>query len=110
MGATERNETARAAWRDLAAFLPAERLIFVDEWGAHIALTPLYARAPRGQRASGSVPCNRGKNTTLIAGRSLEGMQAPLVLEGAVDTLPGSGLRRAGAGPKPDARPGGRPG
>jgi len=62
-------------------------LIFVDECGAHIALTPLYARAPRGQRAYGSVPCNRGKNTTVIAGLSLEGMQAPLILEGAVTTL-----------------------
>lgn len=62
-------------------------MIFVDECGAHIALTPLYARAPRGQRASGSVPCNRGKNTTVIAGLSLEGMQAPFILEGAVTTL-----------------------
>lgn len=87
VGATERNETDRAAWRDLTASLPAPRLIFLDECGAHIALTPLYARAPRGQRASGSVPCNRGANTTLIAGLSLEGMQAPFILEGAVDTL-----------------------
>lgn len=62
-------------------------MIFVDECGAHIALTPLYARAPRGQRAYGSVPCNRGKNTTVIAGLSLEGMQAPFLLEGAVTTL-----------------------
>jgi hypothetical protein len=87
MGATERSETARAAWRDLTPYLPVERLVFVDECGAHIALTPLYARAPRGQRASGAVPCNRGKNTTLIAGLSLEGIQAPFILEGAVNTL-----------------------
>jgi transposase len=87
MGATERKETDRAAWRDLTPFLPAKRLIFVDECGAHIALTPLYARAPRGKRAYGSVPCNRGQNTTLIAGLSLSGMQAPFILEGAVDTL-----------------------
>jgi transposase len=87
LGATERNEVARAAWHDLAEYLPAERLIFVDECGTHIALTPLYARAPRGQRAYGSVPCNRGTNTTLIAGLSLVGMQAPFILEGAVNTL-----------------------
>ena len=86
MGATERKETDRTAWRDLTPSLPAERLPFVDECGTHIALTPLYARAPRGQRASGSVPCNRGKNTTLLAGLSLEGMQAPFILEGAVNT------------------------
>jgi transposase len=87
MGASERNETDRAAWHDLAPFLPVERLIFVDECGAHIALTPLYAWAPRGQRVYGSVPCNRGKNTTVIAGLSLEGMRAPFILEGAVTTL-----------------------
>jgi transposase len=87
LGATERSETARAAWHDLTPYLPPERLIFVDECGSHIALTPLYARAPRGQRAYAAVPCNRGKNTTLIAGLSLDGMQAPCILEGAVNTL-----------------------
>jgi transposase len=87
VGATEGNENDRAAWRDLTESLPAKRLIFLDECGAHIALTPLYARAPRGQRAFGAVPCNRGANTTLIAGLALSGMQAPFILEGAVDTL-----------------------
>ena len=87
MGATERSETARAAWGDLAPYLPPKRLIFLDECGSHIGLTTLYAWAPRGQRAFGAVPRNRGKNTTLIAGLSLAGIQAPLILEGAVDTL-----------------------
>jgi hypothetical protein len=32
------------------------------------------------------VPRNRGKNTPLIAGLSLAGIQAPLILEGAGDT------------------------
>lgn len=86
MGATERSETARAAWGDLTPHLPPARLIFLDECGSPIALTPLYARAPRGQRAFGAVPRTRGKHTTLIAGLSLAGIQAPLILEGAVDT------------------------
>jgi hypothetical protein len=30
-------------------------------------MTRLKARAPRGERAYGKVPRNRGKNTTLIA-------------------------------------------
>ena len=85
--ATERSESDRAAWRDLRGYLPLNDLVFVDECGSTIALTPLYARAPRGQRASGSVPRNWGKNTTLIAGLTLSGIQAPFILEGAVDTL-----------------------
>lgn len=51
-------ETARAAWHDLMGYLPANDLVFVDECGSNIALTPLYARAPRGQRAYGAVPRN----------------------------------------------------
>ena len=85
--AAERSEDARAAWRDLRGYLPINDLVFVDECGSTIALTRLYARAPRGQRASGSAPRNWGKNTTLIAGLTLEGVQAPFILEGAVDTL-----------------------
>ncbi len=63
----------------------ASRLVVVDECGSNIALTPLYARAPRGQRAHGSVPRNRGKNTTLLASLSLAGMGACMLIEGAVN-------------------------
>jgi hypothetical protein len=41
--------------------LDARRLVIVDECGFNIALTPLYARPPKGARAYGSVPRNRGK-------------------------------------------------
>ncbi|HEY4384300.1 MAG TPA: IS630 family transposase [Ktedonobacteraceae bacterium] len=86
LGATERNEEERTAWQANASKLPTEDLVFIDETGSNIALTPLYARAPRGERARGSVPRNRGKNTTLIAALSLEGMGAALILEGSANT------------------------
>jgi transposase len=57
----------------------------VDECGSNIALTPIYARAPKGERAKGSIPRNRGKNTTLIASLSLEGMGAAMILEGSAN-------------------------
>ena len=60
-------------------------MVFVDECGSHIALTPTYARAPKGERATGRVPRNRGKNTTLIASLSLEGMGAAMILEGSTN-------------------------
>jgi hypothetical protein len=47
--------------------------VWVDECGTHTSMTRLYARAPKGERAYGSVPRNRGKNTTLIASMTLEG-------------------------------------
>ena len=86
LGATERNEEERATWRANASTLPTESLVVIDECGSNIALTPLYARAPKGERARGSVPRNRGKNTTLIAALSLDGMGAALILEGAANT------------------------
>ena len=59
--------------------------MFVDESGTNLALTPRRARAPRGQRAHGAVPRNRGGNTTLIAALSLGGVGPAMTLPGAVD-------------------------
>ena len=43
-----------------------------------------YARAPKGERAyDGSVPRNRGKNTTLLASMSSSGMGGVMAVEGA---------------------------
>ncbi len=57
--------------------------MFVDECGAHTSMTPLRARAPRGERAYGRVPRNRGKNTTLLASMGADGMGPCLAVEGA---------------------------
>ncbi len=74
-------------WRWLASRFDARRLVFVDESGFHTSMTRLYARAPRGKRAYGKVPRNRGKNTTLIAAITLEGaMGESMTVEGATDT------------------------
>ena len=44
LGATERDEFLRAAWRaSVAGEVDAERLVFVDEMGANVSLSPLYA-------------------------------------------------------------------
>jgi transposase len=59
----------------------------VDETGSHIALTPLYAYAPRGQRAVGKVPRNYGANTTLMASLSRQGMGEAFILAGAADAV-----------------------
>ena len=51
-------------------------------------MTRLRARAPRGKRAYGKVPRNRGKNTTLIAAITLQGgMGESMSVEGATDAL-----------------------
>ena len=57
----------------------------MDECSTNIALTRLYARAPRGERAYGEAPRNWGKNVTLIAALSTEGLTAAMSVEGATD-------------------------
>ena len=84
MGASERDEFLRAAWRALVAeTTEASRLVFVDEMGSNTSLSPLYAWSRRGERAAGTVPRNWGANVTLLASMSASGMGPSLAVEGA---------------------------
>jgi transposase len=83
VGASERDEFLRAAWRALVAGeVDAERLLFVDEMGVNISLSPLYAWSRRGERAFGSAPRNWGKNVTLLASITHRGVGPCLAVEG----------------------------
>ena len=66
--------------------MDADRLVFVDETSTNVALTPRYARAPRGERARGKAPRNWGKNVTLLSSITLEGMGPSMSIEGSSDT------------------------
>ena len=81
--ATERDEQERARWREQVRGLNVSRLVFVDECGTHTSMTRRYARAPKGERAYGSVPRNRGKNTTLIASMRIGRMGEAMAVEGS---------------------------
>ncbi len=84
MGALERDEFLRAAWRVMVAEqVEAKRLVFVDEMGTNTSLSSMYAWALKGQRAFRSVPRNRGPNTTVLSSMSIEGMGPSLTVEGA---------------------------
>ena len=77
VGASERDEFLRAAWRAMVAGqagIYAERLVFVDECSTNTSLAPLYAWSRRGERALCSLPRNWGANVTLLACMSVEGM------------------------------------
>jgi transposase len=83
VGAAERDEFLRAAWRVMvAAATRPERLVFVDEMGTDTSLAPLYAWSRRGERAPARVPRNWGANVTLLASMSAEGMGPCLAVEG----------------------------
>jgi len=83
VGATERDEWLRAAWRiTVAAAVDPHKLVFVDEMGTNTSLSSMYAYSPRGRRAYAKVPRNRGVNTTLLASMSFEGMGPCLAVQG----------------------------
>lgn len=83
--ASEQDPEKRAAWwLAIDGYDPAA-LVFVDESGTNLAMTPRYGRAPRGERVIGIAPRNHGKNTTLVAALTLDGISAAMTVEGAMD-------------------------
>jgi transposase len=75
-------EAQRWAWFDEQIDLAPERLVFVDETGTSTKMARRYGRAPKGERCLAPVPHGHWKTTTFTAGLRLNGMVAPLVLDG----------------------------
>jgi transposase len=61
------------------------RLVFIDETWATTNMARRYGRAPRGERLIASVPHGHWKTSTFVAGLRLEGITAPLVIDGAMN-------------------------
>ena len=55
----------------------------MDKREANISLAPLYACSRWGERAFGSAPRNGGKNLTLLASITVEGLGPCLAVKGA---------------------------
>lgn len=83
--ASERDEGFWDLWRWLVSRFDPRRLVFVDESGFRTSMDRLRSRAPKGERAHGRVPRNRGKNTTLIASMSLSGMGEAMCFRGGTN-------------------------
>jgi hypothetical protein len=59
-----------------------EDLVFIDESGAHIAMTRETAWAPVGETPRDAVPRNRGTVITMIAALSVAGLHSMMTIEG----------------------------
>ncbi len=68
-----------------AASFDVDRLVFLDECSVNTAMTPRFARAPRGQRAVSHAPFRRGANISLLAAMNAKGVVAWSEYDGAVD-------------------------
>ncbi len=87
VGALERDEAARAIFREVIGQLKADDGVVVDESGSRIGMVPVYARSPRGLRAYDRTIGNYGQTLTLLASMNLKGMQAAMTIEGAVNEV-----------------------
>ena len=63
-----------------------EDLSFLDECGLNLAMTRTHARALIGERAKVTAPFPHGSNLSVISARGVQGICAPLTLEGAVNS------------------------
>jgi transposase len=75
----------REAWFDLQPELDPAKLLFLDETGATTKMARLRGRSPRGARCRAAVPHGHWKTTTLVAGLRLDGLTAPMVIDGAMN-------------------------
>jgi transposase len=83
---SERVQGLRCEYWDLIKNVKASDLIFIDESGVNLGLIRLFAWALQGKRAYGEQP-RRGKNVSIVAGLSLNGVVASAVIMGAFDKL-----------------------
>jgi len=83
LGASERDEFLRVAWRVLVCGnRDGRRFVFVDECSTNTSLSPIYGWARRGKRAYFRVPRNWGANVTLLSSMTYSGMGPSLAVEG----------------------------
>lgn len=65
--------------------IPKEKLVFVDEMGVNLAMTPAMARSPVGERVVCEVPTIRAANVSVAAAVRSDGVVAWYPHDGAVD-------------------------
>jgi len=85
MASSEREERRRRSFARYVGGSVAEKFVFVEECSTNISLSPIYARAPKGERARGKAPRNWGKNVSLVCAIDSGGVKPSMSVEGAVD-------------------------
>jgi len=73
------------AWFKSQPDLDPVRLVFIDETGATTKMARLRGRSRRGERCRAAVPHGHWKTTTFTAGLRLDGLSAPMVLDGPMN-------------------------
>jgi transposase len=78
-------KAARQAWFEGQIDLDPAKLVFIDETGATTKMARLRGRAPKGERCRAGVPHGHWKTTTFTGALRLDGLGAPMILDGPMD-------------------------
>lgn len=70
-----------------AAQAIVEHLKFIDESGVNLGLTRLFGRAAPGQRVVEATPGASSPHYTVVVALGVDGVQAPWLLDGAMNTV-----------------------
>ena len=74
----------REDWFEGQLDLDPERLVFIDETWTKTNMARTHGRAPRGERLRMSVPHGHWMTTTFVGALGIDGMTAPMVLDGPI--------------------------
>jgi len=77
----------RRQWRDGLPLHEAAQYVFLDECGVTTDLLRRYGRSPRGTRLHDHTPCSHWEAQTVIAALRIDGMTAPAVFDGPIDSI-----------------------
>ena len=75
----------REDWEYAMPGLDLERLVFYDESGVNTMMARLYGRCLQGQRLTCSTPAGYYRTYTLLSAMRLDGVVAPMLLDGPVN-------------------------
>jgi transposase len=82
---TPRVKELRQDYRERAVNWVVNKLKFLDEAGVQFGMSRRYGRAAPGIRVPEGIPTNYGSNWTMIASICMAGLEAPWLIEGAMD-------------------------
>ena len=75
----------RLRWRAEMLGLDVRNLVFIDETGFRTNMVRLYGRASRGKRLVAHAPYGHWKTTTFVAALRHDQLNAPMVVDGAMN-------------------------
>jgi transposase len=76
----------RRRWREWQPLRNLRQYVFLDECGVTTDLLRRYGRSPRGTRLRDHAPCSHWEAHTVVAALRLDGLGAPAVFDGPIDS------------------------